>query len=105
ATAVTQLGAKLGWSVSIDPEVRGTTQASLKNVSVDAALRELISRNGYAYQLQGSVLRVVPIKMETRTFHLDYVALSRVGTMSTVVQRRLSNSLNNGVLQAGSATG
>ena len=32
--------------------------------------------------------------METRNFRLDYVAISRVGTMSTVVQRRLSNNFN-----------
>ncbi|MGH7619585.1 MAG: type II secretion system protein GspD [Gemmatimonadaceae bacterium] len=105
ATAVSQLGAKLGWSVSIDPDVRGTAQASLKNVTVDAALNELVTRNGYGYQLQGTVLRVVPIRMQTKNFRLDYVAISRVGTMSTVVQRRLSNSLNNPSVQIGSATG
>lgn len=105
ATAVSQLGARLGWSVSIDPDVRGTTQANLKNVTVDAALRELVSKNGYAYQLQGTVLRVVPVRMETRNFRLDYVAISRVGTMSTVVQRRLSNNFNGTGLQSGSAMG
>src|SRR5262249_35680435 len=105
SVAVSELGAKLGWSVSIDPAARGTTQASLKNVTVDAALHELVTRNGYAYQLQGTVLRVVPVRMETRNFKLDYVAISRVGTMSTVVQRRLANSLNNGGLQAGTLTG
>ena len=101
SAAVSELGAKLGWSVSVDPAVRGTTQANLRNVTVDAALHELVTRNGYAYQVQGTVLRVVPVRMETRNFKLDYVAISRVGTMSTVVQRRLSNSLNNGGLQAG----
>src|SRR5262249_21834975 len=64
SVAVSELGAKLGWSVSIDPAVRGTTQASLKNVTIDAALQELVTRNGYAYQLQGTVLRVVPVRME-----------------------------------------
>jgi MSHA biogenesis protein MshL len=65
-------------------------------VTLDSALAELVGRRGYAYQVQGSVLRVVPIRMETRTFTLDYVALSRVGSMSTIVQRRLSNSIANG---------
>lgn len=105
SVAVSQLGAKLGWSVSVDPGVRGTTQANLKNVTVDGALRELVSKNGYAYQLQGTVLRVVPVRMETRNFRLDYVAISRVGTMSTVVQRRLSNNFNNGGLQPGTTLG
>jgi MSHA biogenesis protein MshL len=110
STAVAQLGAKLGWSVSVDPEVRGTMHSvNLRDVTVGEALNELVSRNGYTYQLQqgtqqGTVLRVVPIRMESRTFHLDYVALSRVGTMSTIVQRRLSNGAGNNQ-QMGGAVG
>jgi MSHA type pilus biogenesis protein MshL len=91
ATAVSQLGNQLGLSVNVDPRVRGTAEAHLRNVTVDEALREIVSRNGAAYQLQGSMLRVLPIRMETRTFPLDYVAISRVGSMSTVLQRRLSS--------------
>lgn len=103
ATAVQQIGSQLGLSVSVDPAVTGTAQSSLRNVTLEEALRELVTKNGYSYQLQGSVLRVVPVRMETRTFHLDYVAISRVGTMSTVVQRRLSSA--GGVPQVGTATG
>ncbi len=103
AAAVEQIGAQLGLSVSVDPDVTGTAQSSLRNVTLEEALRELVTKNGYAYQLQGSVLRVVPVRMETRTFHLDYVALSRVGTMSTVVQRRLTNA--GALPQVGTATG
>lgn len=104
AEAVTQMALQLGLGVSIDPEVRGTTSGTLRNVTLDSALAELVGRRGYAYQVQGSVLRVIPVRMETRTFSLDYVAISRVGTMSTVVQRRLSSS-NASVVQAGGVTG
>jgi MSHA type pilus biogenesis protein MshL len=90
STAVMQLGTQLGLTVTVDPDVRGTTQLSLRNVTLDEALFELVSRHGFAYQLQGNVLRVMPVRMETRTFHVDYVAMSRTGSMSTVVQRRLS---------------
>jgi MSHA type pilus biogenesis protein MshL len=103
ATAVSELGAKFGLSVSVDPAVQGTVQANLRNVTLNQALEQLVTHNGAQYQLQGSVLRVVPIRMESRTFALDYVALSRVGAMSTVVQRRLSN--NTGGISAGSANG
>lgn len=103
ATAVTELAAKLGLRASIDPDVRGTAMANLRDVSVDEALRELVSRNGYAYQLQDDVLRVVPIRQTSRTFHLDYVAIARVGTMSTVVQRRLTNTATT--QQPGTTTG
>ena len=100
--AVAQLGSRLGLTVTIDPEVRGTAHASLHNVTIDEALRELVTRNGYQYQLSGNVLRVVPIRLQTRTFTLDYVALSRQGSMSTVVQRRLSSG---GGQQAGTTSG
>ncbi|MGH9883929.1 MAG: secretin N-terminal domain-containing protein, partial [bacterium] len=105
AKAVEQVASLLGLGVSVDPEVRGTTSGVLRNVTLDSALAELVGRQGYAYQVQGTVLRVVPIKMQTRTFSLDYVALSRVGTMSTVVQRRLSNNFAGGGMQAGLASG
>src|SRR5579884_2794452 len=101
ATAVTQVGMQLGLTVDVDPAVRGTASANLHNVTLADALDQLVTRNGYQYQIRGSVLRVVPVRMETRSFTLDYVALSRVGTMNTVVQRRFSNSA---APQAGSAT-
>jgi MSHA type pilus biogenesis protein MshL len=106
ASAVTEVGAKLGITVSIDPSVRGTLaeHTTLRNVTLDDALRALATNNGYEYQLQGNVLRVVPVRLESKTFHLDYVALQRVGTMSTVVQRRLSAG-SSLVPTAGSATG
>jgi MSHA type pilus biogenesis protein MshL len=103
--AVAQLASQLGMGVSIDPEVRGTTSGTLRNVTLDSALTELVGRRGYAFQVQGSVLRVVPIRMETRTFTLDYVALSRVGTMTTVVQRRLPNNVPTSGLTAATTLG
>lgn len=103
--AVAQLASQLGMGVSIDPEVRGTTSGTLRNVTLDSALTELVGRRGYAFQVQGSVLRVVPIRMETRTFTLDYVALSRVGTMTTVVQRRLPNNVPTSGLTAATTFG
>lgn len=98
--AVTQVATQLGLGVSIDPEVRGTTSGTLRNVTLDSALAELVGRRGYAYQVQASLVRVAPIRMETRTFTLDYMALSRVGTMSTVIQRRFSRGHAN-ALQSG----
>jgi MSHA type pilus biogenesis protein MshL len=92
ATAVAQIGHEYGLSVAVDPDVKGTVQANLRNVSLTDALDHIVPLNHARYQVQGGVLRVVPIRMEMRTFTLDYVALSRVGTMSTVVQRRLSNN-------------
>jgi MSHA biogenesis protein MshL len=101
ATAVAQIGHQYGLSVAVDPDVRGTVQANLRNVSLNDALDHIVLPNRARYQVQGGVLRVVPIRMEMRTFTLDYVAISRVGTMSTVVQRRLSNNTDASIAGAG----
>ena len=105
ATAVAQIAAQTGLAIMIDPAVHGTTSAHLRNVTIDEALRQLVASSGATFQVQGSVLRVIPIRMETRTFHLDYVALSRVGTMSTIVQRRLSNNTAGYTPQVGATAG
>jgi MSHA biogenesis protein MshL len=93
-TAVTQLASLLGMGVMIHPEVHGTTGGTLRNVTLENALQELVGRRGYAFQIDGSMLRVDPIRMSTRTFRLDYAALSRGGTMNIVVHRRLANRLS-----------
>jgi MSHA type pilus biogenesis protein MshL len=58
------------------------------------------------------VLRVTAARLETRIFTLDYVALSRVGTASTVIQRRLGGTISasglnasNGLSSVGGAAG
>lgn len=103
STAVAKLGQQFGMTVNVDPDVRGTTQANLRNVTFNEALSQIVPRGAAQYQVQGNVLRVVPVKMETRNFSLDYVAISRVGTMSTVVQRRLASNVAAAV--PGTATG
>jgi MSHA type pilus biogenesis protein MshL len=104
AAAVAQIGREYGLSVSVDPQVQGTVHANLRNVSLTDALDHIVPANQARYQVQGNVLRVVPIHMEMKTFALDYVAISRVGSMSTVVQRRLSNNASLSIPGA-SATG
>ncbi len=103
ASAVSTIGSQYGLTVSVDPEVQGTAQANLRNVTLEEALDRIVTSNGARYQLQGRMLRVIPVRMETRSFSLDYVALSRVGTMSTVVQRRLTNT--NGPIANAVASG
>jgi MSHA biogenesis protein MshL len=91
AQVAQKLGAEFGLNVTVDPEVRGTIAANLKDVTLSEALQEVVRKNGYTYQLQGRMLRVTPLRLNTRIFTLDYVALTRVGTANTVIQRRLSS--------------
>jgi hypothetical protein len=86
ATAVAQLGANLGWTVSVDPDMRGTAYDALRDVTVAEALKSYRAtgmRTNCRAQ-QGpccASFRSIGIAH----VRLDYVALSRVGTMSTIV--------------------
>src|SRR5262249_13159384 len=60
ATAVAQIGRQYGLSVAVDPDVKGTVQANLRNVSLNDALDHIVTPNRARYQVQGGVLRVVP---------------------------------------------
>ena len=58
-----------------------------------------------SYEIQDGVLRVGPTRIVTRIFSLDYVALSRVGTASTIIQRRLGNTSLSSNAVGGGAIG
>jgi MSHA biogenesis protein MshL len=88
SVVVRELAAKFGMQYQVDPAVRGTVNANLRNATLQEALAAVVPQ-GATYQIQDNVIRVGPARLETRIFSLDYVALSRVGTASTVIQRRL----------------
>lgn len=102
-TVVRELANRFGMQYQIDPEVRkSNVNTTLRNTTLPQALAAIIPQ-GVTYEIRDNVLRIGPARVETRIFSLDYVALSRVGTASTVIQRRLGgNSLGAG---AGGAIG
>jgi MSHA biogenesis protein MshL len=79
---------RFGLQYEIDPAVHGSVNATLRNTTLTDALRVIVPQ-GVTYQISNGVLRVAPARIETKIFSLDYVALSRIGTASTVIQRRL----------------
>lgn len=105
-TVVRELAAQFGLQYHIDPEVRSTrVNTTLRNTTLPDALAAIIPQ-GVTYEIRNNVLRVSPARVETRIFSLDYVALSRVGTATTVIQRRLGSSAVGGAAGApGAALG
>jgi MSHA biogenesis protein MshL len=103
---VRMLATRFGLQYYIDPNVRGTVSARLRNTTLTEALNAIMPP-GVTYEIRNGVLRVAPAQMATKIFTLDYVALSRIGTASTVIQRRLGNNAiggnggNNGASQSG----
>lgn len=96
AAVIRELATKFGLQYQIDPSVRGRVNATFRNRTLPEALDAIVPA-GMTYQVQGGVLRVGPARMTTRIFSLDYVALSRVGTAATVIQRRLNGDQVGGM--------
>lgn len=99
SVVVRELAARSGLQYHIDPAVRGNVNTALRNKTVSEALAAIIPQ-GVTYEIQNGVLRVGPARIVTRIFSMDYVAISRVGTASTVIQRRLG-ATGGGVGTAG----
>jgi MSHA biogenesis protein MshL len=91
ADVVRLLAENAGLQYRIEPGVSGKVNTTLRNKTLTEALDAILPQ-GVTYQIQSGVLRVGPARVETRIFSLDYVALSRVGTASTIIQRRLTTS-------------
>jgi MSHA biogenesis protein MshL len=91
ADVVRLLAENAGLQYRIEPGVSGRVNTTLRNTTLTEALDAILPQ-GVTYQIQNGVLRVGPARVETKIFSLDYVALSRVGTASTIIQRRLTTS-------------
>ncbi len=96
---VRALAQAAGLGYQIAPEVKGKVTARFKNATLTEALDAVVVGNGFSYAIQGQIVLVGPARFPSRIFSLDYIALSRFGTGSTVIQRRLG--LTGGVTGPG----
>jgi len=104
-TALRGLAQSFGLGLEIDPDVHGLVNTRLENVTLDEALASLLVRHSYAYQIQGGVLRVTGSRMQSKTFSLDYVSLSRVAATQTVVTSGLGTAGIGGQQFGGQSVG
>ena len=95
------LAESFGLNYQIDANVHGTVQTRLQDVTLEQALDAIVLPQGYSYTIDNGVLRVGLARVQTRIFSLDYVALSRIASTSTTVQRRIGGSGGAGGINGG----
>ena len=83
---ITRMARDVGLTAIIDPAVRGPVTRSMQNVSLTDAMRSLVG-DQYQYQVRNGALVVTPIQLVQHTYTVDYLAMSRISTGSTVVSR------------------
>ena len=68
------------YNIIVDPEVSGKVTVDLKKVTLARALDSLIRPLGLDFKQEGRFIYIVKPKMETRMYHLNYLAVKRSGS-------------------------
>jgi MSHA biogenesis protein MshL len=67
------------YNIIVDPEVSGKVTLDLKKVTLARALDSLVRPLGLDFKQEGRFIYIVKPKMETRMYHLNYLAVVRSG--------------------------
>ncbi|WJW75537.1 pilus (MSHA type) biogenesis protein MshL [Thiohalobacter sp. IOR34] len=73
------------YNMVVHPEVEGMISLNLKNITVDEVMQTVRDVYGYEYRKLGSVYQVMPARMRSRIFKIDYLNVQRSGTSRTRV--------------------
>ncbi|MBY0574595.1 MAG: secretin N-terminal domain-containing protein, partial [Undibacterium sp.] len=68
------------YNMLVHPDVTGTVSANLKDVTLFEALDAIRELYGYEYKIDGNRIYVKPLTLQTRVFHINYLASVRKGT-------------------------
>lgn len=73
------------YNMVVHPEVAGEISLTLKNVTVAEVMHTLNSVYGYEYRHKGSVYEVLPARLRSQVFKVDYLNIRRLGASHTRV--------------------
>lgn len=91
------------YNMVVSPDVKGTVTLNLQNVSIDQALQAAQDNYGYQYQKTSYGYQVFPRALETRTFTVNYLDVTRSAQSNTLVSSgEISRSVgtNGGAVQS-----
>lgn len=78
-------------------------KTNIKNMTINEVLDFVLKENNLAYTLKNRILRIS--YLETKTYHMDYIASQRKGTGSTDITLSSSNNTNNNSRSGGASRG
>jgi MSHA biogenesis protein MshL len=88
------------------PEVKGKISLSLKNVTIDEVMKTVRNVYGYEYTRSKNGFEVLPKKLQSRIFKIDYLNVKRSGVSQVRVSSgQVSASNSNGSGSDGSGSG
>lgn len=87
------------YSMLVHPEIKEALSINLKEVTLTEALEAIREVYGYEYRIQGTRIYIEPVALQTRLFHVNYLAGRRAGRAEVRVS---SGSIQNATSPAGS---
>lgn len=99
-----------GNNMVVHPDVEGTISLDLKQVTIEEVMNVVRDAYGFDYRRTGNLYSVLPRGLRTEIFHLNYLAVQRIGKSTTQVSagstRSGSSDTNADTLaQGGTAAG
>ena len=73
------------YNMVVHPEVGGEISLNLKNVTVNEVMSTVNSVYGYEFSRNGSVFEVLPARLRSTIFKVDYLNMRRLGSSNTRV--------------------
>lgn len=94
------------YNMVVHPEVGGELSLTLKNVTVDEVMQTVNRVYGYEYRRHGSVFEVLPARLRSQVFKVDYLNMRRLGASHTRVSSgQITQSGSGGARSEGGDAG
>ncbi|MFQ5673217.1 MAG: secretin N-terminal domain-containing protein [Nitrospinales bacterium] len=101
-TILFSLAQEIDQNILIDPAVNQRASVDLKDVTLEEALDGLLTPLKLTYEFDGNFIRVRPLRMETRTFTLNYIISQRQG--SSNLESSSGSELTGGGISGGGSS-
>jgi MSHA biogenesis protein MshL len=89
----------------VHPQVEGEISLTLQNVTIDEVLDAVQDMYGYQYRKQRGLYQVLPARMASRIYKVDYLNVARSGRSNTLVSSGQVSQNAQGNRDTGSSAG
>jgi MSHA biogenesis protein MshL len=71
------------YNVTVSPQLAGMVSLTLKNVTIAEVMDEMRNVYGYEYFLSGNTYEILPKRLETKVFQINFLDIKRSGSSQT----------------------
>jgi MSHA type pilus biogenesis protein MshL len=104
--ALTALAQYYGLNLAMPPDIMDMVTIDLDNATLTRALEAILTPRGLEYTVDGDLLRVNQVQMETRSFNFDYITTQRSLSRSVSASSSAGGSpLGTGAIAGGAVAG